>query len=79
MSFPPVAAIAGPTRDAPPVAALWGILVSPAVSPLGFGWSGIRFIGIHLGLALSDRLGTEFLAWLSGLVVPEEMGGGALH
>ena len=78
MSFPPVTVIAGPTCDAPSVAAWWGILVSPAVSPLGFGWSGIRFIGIHLGLALSDRLGTEFSVGLSGLVVPGEMGGGAL-
>ena len=39
---------------------------------------GSGFIGIHLGLALSDRLGTEFLVGLSGLVVPGEMGGGAL-
>ena len=79
MSFPPVAAIAGPTRDAPPVAAFWGILVSPAVSPLGSWMIGDPcFLGNHVGLALSDRLGTELLVGLSGPLIPAGMGGGAL-
>ena len=79
MSFPPVAVIAGFSQDAPPVAAFGASFASPVISPLGLWMIGDPCIlGIHVGLALSDRLGTELLVGLSGPLIPAGMGGGAL-
>ena len=61
------------------MAAFGASFVSPAIIPLGFRMIGDPcFLGIHVGLALSDRLGTELLVGLSGLLIPAGMGGGAL-
>ena len=61
------------------MAASGASFVSPAIIPLGFRMIGDPcFLGIHVGLALSDRLGTELLVGLSGPLIPAGVGGGAL-
>ena len=57
------------------MAAFGASFVSPVISPLGFWMIGDPcFLGIHVGLALSDRLGTELLVGLSGPLIPAGMG-----